>query len=184
MPAWQIVILSLAVSFDGLFVGAACAARGIRFGPASLAVVGFASAATTAVALTLGRALGLWLPPAWPGRIGGALLVLCGIAFARRPARDAAWADRDGSGTVDAWEAALLGGALAADAFGAGLATAVAGLAPPALPLAFGLAQAALVALGAAGGRLTEKLVARLPAAGFLPAALLVAMGTLRLLAP
>lgn len=182
MAAWQIVLLSLAVSFDGLVVGAACAARSIGFGPASLAVIGAASTCTTAVAIAFGRAIAGWLPPAWPGRVGGALLVAAGLLVWQRRARDPSWADRDRSGTIDAREAALIGAALAADAFGAGLAVAVAGLAPSGLPLAVGLAQAALVALGSAGGRLGSLSVKRLPAAELLPALILVGMGVLRVL--
>lgn len=177
--AWTVLVISVAVSLDGLVVGAAYGAHRIRLGAPGLLIIGLTSAAMVTLALVAGGFLLPWLPAAWASRLGGALLIAVGVLFWRQRNREPGWADRDHSGAIDPGEAVALGLALATDAFAAGLGAALGGWAGPLLPATVGIAQMAFVYAGRlAGSRAIAPLALRL---GPLPALMLIMVGLVRL---
>ncbi|MBE3590027.1 MAG: manganese efflux pump [Firmicutes bacterium] len=194
------VLIAIAVSLDGLVVGAAYGAQRIRLHAAGFGIIGATSAVIVAVAQAAGGRVAAWLPPEWAGRLGGLMLIGVGVTFlwqqrASRaaPGRDGVargsrvvqiWrapeaADADRSGTIDLREALTLGLALSMDAFGAGLGAAIGGWGGTLLPWFVGLAQITFVACGRfLGRRALAPIAARL---GVLPALLLIAVGLARL---
>lgn len=206
--AWLAALLvAVAVSLDGLAVGASYGLRRIAIPWVSLAILGGVSSLLVAAVTVAAWWAGAWLPAAAARRLGGALLVLLGLSAAARGlgrtgaegddgpllrlrlpflglvvqvVRDPRAADLDRSGRLDGGEAVLLGLSLALDAVAAGLAMALNG---------GGLRLAALVGplqvlFLLAGGWLVRRAgwdrARRL--AAYAPGSLLVAVGLWRLL--
>ncbi|MBX5476200.1 MAG: sporulation membrane protein YtaF [Clostridia bacterium] len=195
------VLIAVAVSLDGLVVGAAYGVHRIRLHVAGLAIIGATSTLLVAAAQAAGGRLAAWLPPEWAGRLGGLMLIAVGVTFllqqrASRAPSDSdtrprstsrviqIWrapeaADADRSGTIDWREALVLGLALSMDAFGAGLGAAIGGWGGALLPWLVGASQITFVACGRFLGRHAFSTVAaRLDV---LPAVLLIAVGLARL---
>ncbi len=96
------------------------------------------------------------------------------VTIARHPEE----ADLDRSGELSIKEAALLGLALAADAFGVGFGAAMMGLSLPLTVVAVGLAKLVMVPLGAECGRLASGGIS-LEAASVLSGAILICIGVI-----
>lgn len=175
---WLAVSLfAMAVSVDGFLAGLTYGLRGIRLALASLAIISITSVVVMLVSLLAGTALQAWLGAGRAELFGALILLAMGLwvvleAWLDKAAqgqegkpllrwrisslglvvqvmREPARADLDQSGSLSWGEATLLGLALAFDAFGVGLGAAVSGLATWVLPAAVGLANLALIPLGA-----------------------------------
>lgn len=171
-------LFALAVSVDGFLAGLTYGLRGIRLTVASLGIISATSVVVMLVSLLAGTALQAWLGAGRAELLGALILLAMGLwvvleawldkAAQSRPdgrpllrwrisslglviqvMREPTRADLDQSGNLSGGEAVLLGLALAFDAFGVGLGAAVSGLATWVLPVAVGLANLALIPLGA-----------------------------------
>ncbi len=206
--AWLAALaVAVAVSVDGVAVGASYGLRRIRIPAGSLAIIGAVSSLLVAGVTVTGGWLAA-LSPVAAARLGGALLVLLGAWAAWRariqgraavPAdrpllllrlrplglivqiwRDPGLADLDRSGRLEGVEAAALGVSLALDAVAAGLGMALNG-GGFLLAALVGPLQVLFVLLGVRlGGRAGRGRPWRL--AEYAPGTLLVAVGLLRLL--
>lgn len=176
---WLAALLVLAVSADGVAVGAAYGLRGIRIPWSSLAIVGLASNLAALLAVGGGRFLTAWLSPRGAARLGAVILLILGVWYLLRPQTGVA-ADLDRSGRLDWPEAAILGLSLALDAVAAGVGLALTGQ---------GMLFAALVgpvqALAVSLGRVLAHRMGPRRGTGVidhLPGGILVVIGLLRLM--
>ncbi|MGE5508182.1 MAG: manganese efflux pump [Chitinophagales bacterium] len=177
-----LLLLALAVSFDGLGAGFGFGLKKVRIDWRCLLVIGLVAGATVLVACGAGHLIGRRLGEALAGRLGGALLV--GLGFVNlasgepepaesRPvlslelrtwglvvevARHPGEADLDRSGTISVPEALVLGLALALDGGAVGLGAGMSGFAPLAAALWVAPVNVGLLWLGELiGRRLTEE---------------------------
>ncbi len=174
MSLFPVVLLGIAVSFDGFGVGFAFGLRKLRIPLLSLLIVCGFSAASVFASMQAGNAVSRLLRPAVASGIGGIILILVGAWLIRQalqdktappektagevnkcglPAlsvvlREPSLADGDNSGSISAREAILLGVTLALDALGAGFGAAMIGLSPAAAALAVAAGKFMFVSAG------------------------------------
>ena len=140
-----LLLLVIAVSLDGLGVGVSYGVKKTRIPLTAIIIIMLCSGFTVLIAMTVGDTLKLLLPPALSERIGGVILIGLGIftflniiksketslvetekqnvlTDMKKVLRSPLHADLDNSGNISKPEAAMLGIALALDAFGAGIA--------------------------------------------------------------
>lgn len=140
-----LLLLGIAVSLDGLGVGVSYGIRNTRVPFIAICIIMLCSGCTVLLTMLMGDYLRLLIPTALTEIVGGLILILLGIfsfinIFFSKPKelqvekdatifsdirvvlRSPAHADLDQSGIISKHEAALLGIALALDAFGAGIA--------------------------------------------------------------
>lgn len=150
-----IILLGLAVSFDGFVAGFAYGVRRLEIPLVSLLIVSLLSALSMALSIGVGKLISLMFHINVASLIGGAILFVIGIwiivealfkrknrleaieekvagdvkfRYIRKVLREPIRADIDCSGSISSSEAILLGAALAMDAFGAGIGASMAGL--------------------------------------------------------
>jgi putative sporulation protein YtaF len=178
----SLLLLALAVSFDGLGAGFGFGLRKVRIDGRCLAVIGLVAGATVFVSCGAGQLVGGQLGEALAARLGGALLVGLGFASLATSGQEAAheppvwsvelrtWglvvevarhpgrADLDRSGTLSVAEALVLGLALALDNGAVGLGAGMSGFPPLAAAFWVAPVNVGLLWLGAwIGRRLPEE---------------------------
>ncbi|MGB9886639.1 MAG: sporulation membrane protein YtaF [Moorellales bacterium] len=199
---WPAILLcTLAVSVDALLAGMAYGVRNAVVPGLSLLVVALASVGAMACALSAGELLSLYLRADQTVALGALILLAMGLwilletwfkstAPKEAPYRVWRWrisslglviqvmreptrADLDRSGRLSLAEAALLGVALALDAFGVGIGAALAGMATWILPVAVGSGNLLFLPAGLWLGRRSYRGVAG-PRSSYLAGAALI----------
>ncbi|MBN6206009.1 sporulation membrane protein YtaF [Ralstonia pickettii] len=146
MPNYTgILLLVIAVSIDGFGVGISYGIQKIKVPLLAILMIIFCSGLTVFMAMILGDMIKSFLSPVFSEKLGGVLLILLGIFTLqniirsnkkkeatvenatklqdmKKVLRSPVQADLDRSGNISISEAAILGIALALDAFGAGIA--------------------------------------------------------------
>ncbi|MHA6251551.1 sporulation membrane protein YtaF [Oceanobacillus sp. CAU 1775] len=140
-----LLLLGIAVSLDGLGVGVSYGIKKTRVPIIAIIIIMLCSGFTVLITMVMGDYLKLLIPASLTEMIGGLILIFLGIltfinitrAKTNKPLvikektilgdmktvlRSPTHADLDQSGIISKHEAALLGIALALDAFGAGIA--------------------------------------------------------------
>ncbi|QGG49081.1 manganese efflux pump [Heliorestis convoluta] len=79
MSTWSIFGLAFALSLDGFAAAVAYGLKRIRVPFFSLLIICLCSTAAMAVALLAGKGLSTFLPEAWIGNLGGAILIFLGL---------------------------------------------------------------------------------------------------------
>jgi putative sporulation protein YtaF len=182
-------LLAVAVSIDGLGAGFAYGVRNLYVPYLSLLIISISSSLALLAAMFLGRAMSNFFPGYISSYIGGGILLLVGAyifwgAFnghteVQPPAgtekkapslrgilKEPEKADFDSSGSISSREAAILGLALAMDAFGAGFGAAMAGYSPWLTCLLVGFCKLIFVSGGVSlGKRYAESLNSKKAAA-------------------
>ncbi|MDW7651199.1 MAG: sporulation membrane protein YtaF [Bacillota bacterium] len=181
MPFISVVMLGMAVSFDGFGVGFAYGLRRLHIPLYSLIIICLSSAVSVFLSMKAGSLMAAMFSPQIASVLGGITLMGVGFLIIRQsltesPAeddwqteestagsrglsylsgvlREPARADFDRSGVITGKEAMVLGVALAMDAFGAGFGAAMMGFAPLLTSLAVGLTKLILVSTGLFLGR-------------------------------
>ncbi|NLN06408.1 MAG: sporulation membrane protein YtaF [Firmicutes bacterium] len=181
MQTISIILLGLAVSMDGFSVGFACGLRRVHLPPASLLIICLSSAASIFISMTVGCWLARFVSREAANYLGGVMLIVCGlfvagqtlragrngkkggadrcstggksIRFLAEILREPSRADFDRSGIISGREAAVLGAALAMDAFTGGFGAALMGFSPLAVVMAVGTAKFFLLGGGLIAGR-------------------------------
>lgn len=183
MSGWlSLLLISIAISLDGLGVGMTYGMRKLRIPLFSLVVIACCSFAVVCTVMTIGNSLSAWLTPEVSKKIGAAVLILIGCftlwrLWKKDPAptepesaetpitqihlfgliiqilRDPERADADKSGHIVGWEAVMLGLALSLDAFGAGISLTLLGYAPLLVSSCVAITSAALLSVGVLIGR-------------------------------
>ena len=178
----SLLIIALAVSLDGCGVGLLYGVRRIRIPVLSLIIISFCSALVIWCSMRLGDWLTTYLPPAMAKAIGAVILVAVGIwAILQFLFRAPTEADRDSSGDISAFEAALLGIALSLDALGAGIGAAMVGFPALLTSSIIGIASGTFLATGLQLGKRAAQ-VGWLRNMTVIPGLLLIAMGILKLM--
>ncbi len=206
---WSVLSLAVALSLDGLGVGASYGARGIVLRPSSYVIVALCTAGLMSAAMLSGLGLSSLLSPSLAQALGGSVLIALGLwqglqgwkgylattytdpekpladfrlrplGLAVRILRDPELADVDRSGDIRPGEAYALGLALGLDAFAAGLGAALAGF-PFCAVLMVSLSCIAFLFLGTRLGRAWDG--SRWSRGGFIvPALLLILIGVSRM---
>lgn len=164
LSAVTMLILALAVSFDGFGTGVSYGARKIRIPPLSVAIIAVCSGTVMFLSMKLGSVFIIWISPRAANGLGALILIAIGLwavtqAWMQQTGEDEdgkeakvyhielrrlglvieilrrpVRADMDRSGNISPLEAVVLGTALSLDALGAGIGAALVGL--PALPTA------------------------------------------------
>lgn len=198
-----LLVFGLALSLDGFAAGLAYGLRRIRVPIASMAIISLTSGLTISLSLFLGHLAARGIPPDTARFLGGALLILLGFWILLQALRSSTRrtlsiripqlgmvvqvllepldADMDGSGCISAREAAVLGAALALDAFAAGFAIALSGLSSVFVPLFVVVGLFALLRLGMMLGERSAHLLSY--KVSLLPGCLLIVLGVLRTVA-
>lgn len=183
MEVLAVMLFALAVSADGFMVGMAYGIKRIRIPVSSLLVISIASTLAVTVSMACGKILTLFLDPSVARFAGAIILIVIGLYFflqygkekisdiacaAEEPLwslnirslgiiihilKEPAMADFDRSGEISTKEAFFLGLALAMDAFGAGIAVAMAGFNILFTAVAVGMLKFILVNSGMMLGR-------------------------------
>lgn len=174
MPLVSVVMLGMAVSFDGFGVGFAYGLRRVHIPPVSLLIICVSSAVSVFVSMYAASLVKTLFSPQVGSILGGIMLMGVGFIIIRQSLREGSAgevrlknpgegrgisylsgmlrepsrADFDRSGVITGREAMVLGVALAMDAFGAGFGAAMMGFAPLTTSLAVGAAKLALVNVG------------------------------------
>ena len=201
MPFISILMLGMAVSFDGFGVGFAYGLRRVHIPPVSLLIICVSSALSVFLSMQAGSMIARLLSPQVGTVLGGIMLIGVGFMIMRQSwqdgeteegkiknndnnskgynylsgvLREPTRADFDCSGVITGKEAIVLGVALAMDAFAAGFGAAMMGFAPVATSLAVGLTKLALVSGGLYLGRKYSKNVSADRAAVFAGLALMI----------
>ncbi len=166
-------LLAAAVSIDGLGAGFAYGVRNLYVPLLSLFIVSISSSLALLAAMFAGRSMASLFPPHMASLAGGGILILVGgyiigsTFLEEAPAgevhkaktslrsllREPEKADFDRSGSINAREAAILGLALAMDAFGAGFGAAMAGYSPLVTCLLVGVCKFLFVSGGVSLGK-------------------------------
>lgn len=145
----EMVLLSAALSIDGLSIGASCGLGGIRIPARSVLIITAISMLVTGAAVAGGSLLGGVLPETAGKIIGGGLLIILGlymiagemknnrdrsrddhpgiIASSARLIGSVGDCDPDDSRIIDGREACVIGLALSADSFAAGISAGMGG---------------------------------------------------------
>ncbi|NLM46999.1 MAG: sporulation membrane protein YtaF [Firmicutes bacterium] len=178
MQTISIILFGLAVSVDGFSVGFACGLRRVRLPPASLLIICLSSAASIFISMTAGCWLARFVSREAATYLGGVMLIGCGLFIAAQTLRDRkdggagrpgtgeknirflaeilrepSRADFDRSGIINGREAAVLGAALAMDAFTGGFGAALMGFPPLSVAMAVGSAKFILLGGGLLAGK-------------------------------
>lgn len=186
--AYQLLILTLALSVDAFGIGISLGVRGIRISNGAKVIISCQSIAITFLALVLGDILGKILPYGLSKYLGTLLLIFLGIWIifqsqkkqkpkTKKPSTSANYCifiknlgitiqiirtpqscDLDHSDTIDTLEAIYLGFALSIDAFGAVTGAGIIGGFTRLLPFTVALLQILLLALGSHTGKHIKKL--------------------------
>ncbi len=176
------LILAAAVSLDGLGAGFAYGVRGLKVPILSLLIVSISSSLALLAAMVLGRSMASFFSVEISSFIGGFILILVGGYIVRESfveakskvhtkdnkedsgaslnkgifglVREPEKADFDRSGSINSKEAAVLGIALALDAFGAGFGAAMTGYSPLVTSLFVGMCKLIFVQSGFCLGKI------------------------------
>jgi putative sporulation protein YtaF len=198
----SVIMLGMAVSFDGFGVGFAYGLRRVHIPPLSLLIICISSALSVYTSMYAGSLAARLFSPQIASVIGGLMLMGVGLVIVRqslqegvmtaeikkpRPGaegkgisylsgmlRDPQMADFDQSGAITGKEAMVLGVALAMDAFGAGFGAAMMGFAPIPTSLAVGGTKLVLISAGLWLGRRYSQNVSGERAAVFAGLALMI----------
>lgn len=199
-----LLLLGIAVSLDGLGVGVSYGIRSTRVPFVAICIIMLCSGCTVLLTMIMGDYVKLLVPTALSEIIGGLILILLGIfsfinIYFSKPKeshvtkeatifsdikvvlRSPTQADLDQSGIISKHEAALLGVALALDAFGAGIAASFLNYSAILTALTVALMSGAFLYTGLKLGLyLSEKYIGK----GFtyLPPFLLVVIGLLTII--
>lgn len=194
MSLFQVIILAIAVSLDGLGAGLACGLKGVGIPFSSVALMGTAAGAAVFISMFAATVLGGLISARVAGLAGGLLLMGLGLymflhALRGREAggvlalrQDPTRADADQSGAICGKEAAVLGFALAADGFGAGFGLGLAGLSPVGTGIAVTVANIIFISAGLKLGRLAASLVSK--PVTVLPGLIIFCLGFVRVVLP
>jgi putative sporulation protein YtaF len=171
----SVVMLGMAVSFDGFGVGFAYGLRRVHIPPSSLFIICISSAVSVYISMLAGNLAAKLFTPQIASFIGGVLLMGVGFVIIRQSLkegiipdpdsivkehdnkgisylsgmlRDPELADLDRSGVITGKEAMVLGVALAMDAFAAGFGAAMMGFIPIFTSLAVGITKLVLITAG------------------------------------
>ena len=156
------LLLALAVSLDGLFVGMACGWRRLRISRLSLVMVGLVSAGMVAGASRLGYGLLGLISPRLGDFFGSLVLVFLGWRMLPGRTRKRQLVDllehpedvdTDLSGSIGVGEALVLGFALGLDALSMSFGAALSGSGPYLLPLLVGVIGPLFLSVGLLAGR-------------------------------
>lgn len=207
MSFFSVLLLGLAVSFDGFGAGFACGVRNTRIPMVSLLIICLSSAISMYLSMAAGVLLAGFLSFNTASAIGGFILLGVGVIIIAqtlcrtRPREEAGGegkerhglcllssllrkpelADLDSSGAISGKEAVILGVALAMDAFAAGFGAAMSGFAPLATASVVGAAKFVLLPAGVVSGRRFSRAF-REGSAALVAGAVLVMLGLTRLL--
>ncbi len=166
-------LLAAAVSIDGLGAGFSYGVRNLYVPILSLLIVSISSSIALLAAMFMGRSMASFFSPYIASLVGGSILILVGCYIIWNASREEAAgrevhktrtslrsllrepekADFDSSGSISAGEAAVLGVALAMDAFGAGFGAAMAGYSPVMTCLLVGVCKLLFVTGGVSLGK-------------------------------
>ena len=154
------LLLAAAVSIDGLGAGFAYGVRKLYVPFLSLLIISLSSSLALLAAMYAGRTMAALFSPHISSLAGGGILILVGCYIIWGPEeasnpqagkqsktslrsilREPEKADFDRSGSISSREAAILGLALAMDAFGAGFGAAMTGYSPLHTSLMVGLCK-------------------------------------------
>ena len=183
LSCWPLVILAVAVSIDGFSVGVTYGLRGIKLGMLALLIISGIASSSIYLSSALGAGIARLVNPELAGLLGSIILILIGswlvysayfnfnghngkpeqrvilslkikflgiiIKILKEPIR----ADLDRSGTINNFEAVMLGLALALDGLGAGLSVGLTGLTNLTFPLLIALVNLVFVGGGFLIGR-------------------------------
>lgn len=171
------LLLSLAVSFDGLGVGLSYNLRRVTFTPRSLFIICLLSSIAVDVGMRWGGHAATLINLSIAKAIGALIFMLLGLWILLESwlLRDPDSMDTNHSGVIDVGESAALGLVMALDAMGIGVAVGMTGTVLPELPLLVGLVKLACIKAGEhVGPRIARLLRGRL---AVLPAVILIVMG-------
>lgn len=171
-----VLMLGIAVSFDGFGVGFAYGLRRLHIPPASLLIICASSALSVFISMVAGRMIVQLFSPQFGSVLGSVLLIGVGIFLVQQSLqqgkltalhnsrgeelnekglsylsfmlREPYRADFDKSGVITGKEAMVLGIALAMDAFGAGFGAAMLGFAPLTTAVGVGVIKMILITVG------------------------------------
>jgi putative Mn2+ efflux pump MntP len=177
-----LVIIALAVSLDGCGVGLLYGVSRIRIPMLSLFIISLCSGIMIWCSMIAGQYFVHWFTPELAKSVGAVILVAVGIwaiiqFFLNSPMN----ADKDQSGNISPWEAALLGAALSLDALGAGIGAAMVGYSPLPTAILIAMSSGIFIMIGLRMGRLAARL-RWLRTLSLLPGFMLVTMGIMKLL--
>ncbi|MGO0058930.1 sporulation membrane protein YtaF [Brevibacillus fluminis] len=205
----SLILVSIAISLDGLGVGITYGLRKMRIPFASLLVIAFCSFSVVYTVMLFGGTLTQWLSPEMSKLIGAAVLIIIGLLTLwkiwrgkeeeeKEPEiqegpirqirmfgliiqilRDPERADADRSGDIRGWEAVMLGMALSLDAFGAGISLSLLGYHPLIVAFCVAFSSAAILAIGIAAGRRVQGLGWAMRLT-WLPPLLLISIGLMK----
>lgn len=180
MPFFSVVMLGIAVSFDGFGAGFAFGLKKLQMPPLSLLIICGLSAVFVYFSMQAGTLVSRLFSPVTASLIGGIILTFVGGFIIRQALenkrgtalgqngrrgkksklaplavvlRDPLLADSDNSGAISAGEAMLLGVTLALDALGAGFGAAMMSISPTAASLAVAVSNFVFVSAGLYLGR-------------------------------
>lgn len=199
-----IFLLVIAVSIDGLGVGVSYGIQKTRVPLPAIFIIMLCSGLTVLLAMTLGDAIKTFLSPIVSEKIGGVILILLGLftlvnlirAKNNKPSEQEnttvltdmktvlsspIQADLDKSGIISASEAALLGIALALDAFGAGIAASFLHYSAIVTAVLIALMSGAFLFIGLKLGLILSN-HKKMQHFSFLPSLLLISIGILNLI--
>jgi len=199
-----IFLLVIAVSIDGLGVVVSYGIQKTRVPLPAIFIIMLCSGFTVLLAMTLGDAIKTFLSPIVSEKIGGVILILLGLftlinlirAKNNKPLEQEnttvltdmktvlsspIQADLDKSGIISASEAALLGIALALDAFGAGIAASFLHYSAIVTAVLIALMSGAFLFIGLKLGLVLSN-YKKMQHVSFLPSFLLISIGILNLI--
>jgi putative sporulation protein YtaF len=179
LPFFSVVLLGLAVSFDGFGAGFAYGVRKVHIPLVSLVIICLFSSFAVFLSMKVGVAMATLFSAQFAALLGGLVLVAVGTMVIYQTVcqegkesrsespdsddrglkllscvrREPTLADFDSSGTILGREAMILGAALAMDTFAAGLGAAMMGLEPLSTALTVGLMLFIMFSLGILFGR-------------------------------
>ncbi|MCR3923059.1 MAG: sporulation membrane protein YtaF [Firmicutes bacterium] len=173
MSLVSIMMLGMAVSFDGFGVGFAYGIRRVHIPPSSLLIICLSSASSMYLSMYVGSLIAHLFSKQMSAVVGGVMLMGVGFFIVRQSLQsggrgekredcqesrglailpsvlqEPARADFDCSGTITGKEAIVLGVALAMDAFGAGFGAAMMGFLALPTSLAVGITKFILISAG------------------------------------
>ncbi len=167
------VLLCAALSIDALSIGASCGFGGIRMSPVSRGIVMLVSVCVTGAAVCTGYLMSGFVTELIGRLVGSLLLMLIGgymimgafrkkrqperaegvLALSARMIGTPEDCDLDHSKTIDYKEACIIGLALSADSFAAGISAGIGGVEAFWVPVLCGLFQTALLWCGESSAR-------------------------------
>ncbi|MGE5701183.1 MAG: sporulation membrane protein YtaF [Clostridia bacterium] len=204
----SLILVSIAISLDGLGVGMTYGLRKMRIPLLSLLVIAACSFAVVYGVMLFGSTVTSWLSPAVSKQLGAGVLIAIGLLTLWRIwrgqeeeaakqvsdepigqfrifgliiqiLRDPEQADADHSGDIRGWEAVMLGMALSLDAFGAGISLSLLGYSALLVALSVAVCSVSLLALGIGIGQRVQG-IGWAPQLAWLPPLLLIGIGLLK----